>query len=43
LIEDGNVNEVKSFDEIIHFWRKNRSPLSIKIKVYEVPESSEKS
>ena len=42
VVTDGNIDEVKSFEEIVAFWRKNGSPPSIKIKVFEAPESSEK-
>lgn len=40
IIGDGNVHEVKTFEEVTEFWKKNGSPASVKIKVFEAPENN---
>lgn len=42
VIDNGNVHEVKTFEEIVNFWKANGNSASVKIKVFEAPENSEK-
>lgn len=42
IIDNGNVHEVRTFEEIVNFWKANGNGASVKIKVFEAPEESAK-
>lgn len=42
VIDNGNVNEVTDFKQIVDFWKKNGETPSVKVKVFEAPENTGK-